>query len=56
MGPLMMHDCIFQCVYHKQRHDSLTIADQPDSVLSGQWIITKCTVGVVITVLQPLQI
>lgn len=33
-----------------------TVADQPDSVLSAQWIITKRTVGIVVTVLEPLQI
>lgn len=44
------------CILRKQKLDNLTIADQSDSVLSSQYIITQSTVGVVITVLEPLQI
>lgn len=40
----------------RQRLSDLTVADQPDSVLSAEWNITKCTVGIVVTVLEPLQI
>lgn len=44
------------CWKRRKRNLNLTIADQSDSVLCSERIIAQSTVGVVITVLEPLQI